>query len=504
MIDVKDFCKSHVISDYIAEQSQTISFKIDGAAYCMSPFYEGSGMATNFPAGFRVFVKPVGEDEYQELFRYYDYINNYITDRYSRANYSIYHEVKEKYPDVKPNEYTPYIIYRMVTECFLQNVTLPYWSFLKQIYSEVSKKESSVDEIRECVHIYTEALKSSHSWMSLSNDEWVLFKLIVEHFIRFATEKQNVQYLENMSALLDFIQTRTANDFRDMIKSYPDMPQDNLDKTWFNNAVHGLKMETALWIRNNKDNNIIIDDSVLIDRQRLLELFASKLGIHLHATRLIGYDEDQELLHYVASQDKGFNGQTNIKPTIDETRSQISASFYGKDVDFVNTDSTDKNVIRFVTPYKEEGYPYRFNAHVVYGRYNGIGKDDIIRDRVTISLVPKYLELNEERVCWITKEVLQNGFNIVTCNRDLNPEMPYDSGWMFFGKNQSDEYVNNPGNVIMVDLYAFLELCPDAERLMEDFNNESHYQVKEAILSNKSGRENVHTEEIMTFPMTNE
>lgn len=495
--NIKDFLNEHVVSDYktgsSSEDLQSVSFKIDNAEYYMLPFYRNE--ERSYPAGYHVFLKTVNVDEFQQLFSYYSYyehMTNNVSDRYTKAYYIFYKEVKDNFFNAKPQEYIPYCIYRMISECFLQDVTLPYWTFFEQIYSDIFNREHTVEDIRKCIDDYVKALKASHPWMRLGNDEWILFRLIVEHFLRWANVTQNKQYIVNMSGLLDFIQTRTVNDFRSMIRSYPDMSQDNLNGRWFDNAIHNLRMETSLWVCDNKSEGIGINDSVLIDKQRQLELFAAKLGIYFNIKELLSDDKDRDLLYYSALQSIDFDGTINSKPSIEEIKAQITSSYYGKNVTFINTNGNWPIV--FYVPYEERLDNQRFDAQVIYDRY-----DEMLGDNIKISLIPKYIRLNEERVCWITKEVLQNGFKILACERDLNPEKPYDTGWIFLGNKKDSNYVNNPDNLVMINFNAFLNICPNVEDLMDSFSENPHYQKTEQIMTDVNGNKFTRTTETIVF-----
>lgn len=162
-----------------------------------------------------------------------------------------------------------------------------------------------------------------------------------------------------------------------------------------------------------------------------------------------------------------------------------------------------------ITTAYEFGYPHLYiNEHMaditIVQTYQA--RDGFCSRYVTVNTQDIRERLNEKRICFVTKEVLRNGFDVKTCNRDFDPEKPYDSGWMFFGNTRYNDYINNPDNIEMVDLKSFLEICPKAVSLMEEFNEQTKYEKHEALITDEDGNQTEYTHEeiTMSFPMNNE
>lgn len=477
---IENFLKIHTITDYYTggnkQDYQSINFKIDNASYTLSPFYEGSGIVANFPAGFHLLVKPVGADEYSEICCFHTYINDYIIDTYSKI-YSQYSETKKENPNhAHPYEIFPYLVWKMITH--LLSPRIPFYRFMDGIhmYSEgiggiVTVKKSDED-IRAYIHNKTECLKSDYPWTSLYGNEQKLFEYVIEHLIRCSHKEHTLKYTKGMSSLIDFIQSNSVGQLREMIDSCPNIKNDiiytpnknfTLSSPFFDRTVFNLKRETATWVNPEYTEKlgINIDNGVRIarDYEMLCHIKDCGLSLGWHVPYDMGNGLNRGFNTMHIEKDVGYNGMTGVKPTKDE----IIATINGHPV---LEDATEHFKISVNQTFR---YSKRYQANIIYRRYEGIGKDDIMRDRISLKLMPSYQYLDDERVCWITEELLRNGFNIKTCNRDMSPQTPYDSGWQFFGINQDDAYINNPKNIRQISLDGLLKLCPHITHMMQEF-----------------------------------
>lgn len=274
-----------------------------------------------------------------------------------------------------------------------------------------------------------------------------------------------------MHDLIAYIQNCKTNDFIEMVHSYPDMQlspkdwpkQDLCEAAWFDDVVFNLKIETASWINNQNQQDIKLDNAVLRYRQSMLELFAERLGINIQGHNMRLYEQQTNLTHYEAGKraDKSSdaNGHT---PSLEEIKSQITSSYYGNpDIQFdVAYHNENEWSFSFTVPYKAEEYwvGQKYDAKVTYSRSPGYGNDGIYDD-VNIELIPKYIPLDEERICGVTREVLENGFQIKAIAKASSDDktLPYDSLWTFMGDRQDKDYVDS--NLIGVNLEAFKKLC---------------------------------------------
>lgn len=449
------FFAEHTVKDYHHDESGNITFNIDGAQYRLSPVFGGAGA---HPDGKRVSIIPASEMRANDIFIYYP------DEKYHRESIiwnKLYKAVHDKDPDIAENEYIPYIIYQMVTEYILTNVTTPYWTFLSEIQNAMQENgiqpdgSLSIPHLRKTIHSYTEAMKLSRLWMHLSGNTQRLFECVVEHFIRHAKQEDCMQ---DMSSLIRFIQQNQTDEFARMIKSYPNMPmQDICEKPLFEHIVHSLKLETTSWIRN--DDGIPIDSAIIRERWLSMEIFAAQLGINFDPPISL-YMEPAMLTHYYAGQYINAKGA----PDINKVKKQISSSYIGKqirDMKFQeNIYGPNDWSLCFTLPYKEQRRFTWYQATVTYKRSSD---DDEIQDRVDIRLMPEYITLDRERICFITQEILDNGFHIhagIKKAAENGPEAVYDSLWTFMGSRQDQEYLDN--NVIVVNFNTLRQLCDKA------------------------------------------
>ena len=87
-------------------------------------------------------------------------------------------------------------------------------------------------------------LKKSYDFINLENETKQLFLYILQHFVLYAYDTNSFKYL-NLDAFFDFIQTRTASDFNDMIQSYSFM--NNINNTILEQATQNLKKQVEIW-----------------------------------------------------------------------------------------------------------------------------------------------------------------------------------------------------------------------------------------------------------------
>lgn len=77
--------------------------------------------------------------------------------------------------------------------------------------------------------------------------------------------------------------------------------------------------------------------------------------------------------------------------------------------------------------------------------------------------MPEYITLDRERICFITHEILDNGFHIhagIKKAAEDGSESVYDSLWTFMGSRQDQEYLDN--NVMVVNFNTLKQLCDKA------------------------------------------
>ena len=299
--------------------------------------------------------------------------------------------------------------------------------------------------------------------MRLNGNTQRLFECVAEHFIRsqftrHANETDSNADMQDMSNLIRFIQQNQTDEFARMIKSYPDMPmQDICEKPLFEHIVHSLKLETTAWIRN--DDGIPIDSASIRERWLSMEIFAAQLGINFDPPITL-YMEPAMLTHYYAAQYIHAKGA----PDINKVKKQISSSYLGKQISDMkfqeNIYGPNDWSLCFTLPYKEQRRVKWYQATVTYTRNSD---DDEIQDRVDIRLMPDYITLDRERICFITQEILDNGFHIhggIKKAAEDGSESVYDSLWTFMGSRQDQEYLDN--NVMVVNFNTLRQLCDKA------------------------------------------
>lgn len=482
-VDLEKFFKNHTVTEYEVDESKCTHFKIDGAEYILSPRYTIDEV---YPSGACVMLRPAGDTEARELFSYSFWAE--ANNRYSSMYEWLVRQTTHHYPEAAANEYIPYVIYRMVTSLFLKDTSLAYWNFLHAIdlfangIGSLVSQFRPIYEIRKGIHTSTERLKEKHPWIHLTSNEQILFESIVEHFIRHANTKQEDgtyvrEPIRDMHDLITFIQNCKTDDLIEMVHSYPDMqlspkdwPKHDLcEATWFDDVVFGLKRETASWIRNQNKQDIKLDNAVLRYRQSMLELFTERLGINIQGHNMRLHEKQTNLTHYEAGKRADGSGDKNgHTPSLEEIKSRITSSYassyYGNpDIPFdVVYHNENEWSFSFTVPYKEEEYwvGQKYDAKVTYSRSSGY--DNGIYDDVTVELIPKYIPLDEERICSVTHEVFENGFQIKAITKESSNEktLPYDSLWTFMGDRQDQEYLDN--HVIVVNFNTLKQLCDKA------------------------------------------
>ena len=68
--------------------------------------------------------------------------------------------------------------------------------------------------------------------------------------------------------------------------------------------------------------------------------------------------------------------------------------------------------------------------------------------------------------CFATDRITVDGAQVGYCDRE-DPSTATDSGWRFFAGDESDEYANNPANLVMYDVNTVANYDPTIATVLE-------------------------------------
>ncbi|MBQ9302518.1 DUF2185 domain-containing protein [Butyrivibrio sp.] len=434
-----------------------------------------------------------------------------------------------------------------------------YWNFMLDIYKYYESSGFDNVNTRKYIKEQVKQFRRSSNYGSLLSE--TLFVYTIEHFIRYAHDGLNgdLKYLETLCPIADFIAGHNVRDFTDMIASYPDMNE--INGGYITEAVSDLKSFMSQIISSDliTGGDIAQDAHAhLLEKSEGMRFIQNIFPPRHYVSMQFPYTEENQefsvelpdVLPGQDAHDKFCNLLDNLfsntpltyencqygiparwtwnedKTKILDTASRAAFEplFFGPgSKEWQEADEAEKGIIfkalpqdyrhtchfaenaivrtAFVLSYPDISYVDLGRKAQVIITQSYSAKDGFCRCTGIIRIHDFNEKLNEKRVCWITRQVLETGGKIVVCNKDPNPEKPYDSGWMFFGENQSETYINNPENIIMVDFKTLFELFPDAGCAIAEYNSQPHHFKTVETKIDEDGDEYVHTEETWSFPM---
>ena len=113
-----------------------------------------------------------------------------------------------------------------------------YWNFMMDTYALFENTGFDNEQTRPLVTEQIRKLKVA-SEPGLSYLGSILLQYTIEHFIRYTHDTGNMQYLDTMAGLVDFILSRDVSVFIEMVTSYPDM--DGIKVEYIAEALSDLK-----------------------------------------------------------------------------------------------------------------------------------------------------------------------------------------------------------------------------------------------------------------------
>lgn len=238
--DTNNYAPYKLPKEYLVDEHCIISFTIEGMSFRLAPVYAGTGMAANCPSGVEIYVKNSTNNYWNFVAKVYDFDNpNYKT---YWTDYWLHRKRLNKELFDKDNTQEGYVLALSKTALDLYRL-IGREEPLLTMFEPLNKYWDNVDELKDKIQKEIEKWDVSNSFRpknNITDKAYILLTYIVEHFVRWCNSPEgNTKYLD-WDPFTDFIKTRSADNFRGMIRSYKSMDDSFIDED-FDKVVEHLK-----------------------------------------------------------------------------------------------------------------------------------------------------------------------------------------------------------------------------------------------------------------------